>query len=246
MDHSEREKIELYLLDKMDDAARQAFEQRMASDKELARKVKLEEEALQLLDAIGDQKMKARMDRIHEEVIGRSTPKNRVKSFLVPLVVFMAILGMVYYLMVYNSNSSAEPKVLYAQYYESYPISLANREEGDDLKIQQVNALYKNEEYQKVLPILDELILENSDAKLQIAAGISALQTGAYQKALSHFDLLIDNEDPLYINQAKWYAAMTALQLKNTSLATNYLQSLVDSDSNFKKQESLDVLDRLK
>jgi len=242
MDHSEREKIDRYLLNKMDDSSRLVFEQRMASDKELAKKVTLAQEAFQLLDALGDQKMKMRMDQIHDNVIGKIKRRNRTKTILALLTGFLIILGFVYYFMVYKSNINSDPAIIYAQYIESYHISLVSREEGVDLELQQVNALYKNKEYQKALPILDNLIAKSSDTKLHIAAGISALQTGNYEKALSHFNFLIDNNDPLYGNQARWYAALTALQSENTSLAKQYLQSLIDSGASYKKQESLDIL----
>ena len=246
MDDLNREKIDLYILHKMDKKTRQNFESEMAADPVLKQEVQLQKEAFELLDVLGDQKMRSKLDQIHDKVIGDSkTGFNKRRLALLLFLGLIVLLGFIYYFFLAEAPAKTLPQY-YAQYYEAYPISFANRSEELTLDLQQVNALYKNQQYQKALPLIENLLTQNADTKLQMAAGISALQTGSYEKALNYFNDLINRKDPLYQNQATWYAAMTALKSDNSILAKQYLQSLVDSENSFKKQESQEILKKIK
>ena len=254
MDSMKLEKIESYLLNKMDAETRQTFEQQMAKDSALAKEVKLQEEAYLVLDTLGDQKMKRKLDEIHGRVIGKEKNVNvnsnrNVKRFVLSGVLgLLLIFGLAYYFFIYESDKqNINPPQIYAQYFEPYPINIGTR--GDDyvLELQQINTLYSRQEYQKALPIIEKLIETTpNNTKLQLAAGISALQTKQFDKAYQYFNSLIDNNDILYKDKALWFAAMTALQQDNKTLVKQYLQTLLNTPDGFKKEESQKILQLLK
>ena len=66
------------------------------------------------------------------------------------------------------NGTTKDIEKIYAQYYEPYPLSFASR--GDqELTIQQANALYKSQRYQEALPLIENLIAQEPDGKLQLA-----------------------------------------------------------------------------
>ncbi|GIR13066.1 MAG: hypothetical protein CM15mP23_16410 [Cryomorphaceae bacterium] len=89
---------------------------------------------------------------------------------------------------------------------------------------------------------LTEKYPENAD--LQWNMGLFSIQSGQYEKAVARFEKVI-NIDAQRLD-AYVQLAMSYVELKDTSAATNVLTSLIDMSEGDTKKNAVEMLEKLK
>ena len=89
---------------------------------------------------------------------------------------------------------------------------------------------YQNGDFAKAYDLLNQLTdLSSANVQLQLALGISALETGRTTKARQMFEELAEGNSALR-NYGRWYLALSYLKTEDFAQAKIELQKLDDSD----------------
>ncbi|MEM1322089.1 MAG: tetratricopeptide repeat protein [Bacteroidota bacterium] len=243
--------IEAYLLGQLSEGERQAFEERMAAEPELAQQVEQERKLLSGMAYFSQQQFKAELQAIHREVIEgeavKPPPEGKKKPGLPWWLIALVALGLAALLFWWLQGPAPTPQQLYAAHYEVFELPSASRDPDNQAVQAQAYALYEQGQYQQALPLFEQL-LENqtNNIPLQLAAGNCHLQLNQAQAALPYFARSLAADDLLYRDQARWYAGLTQLQLGLPEAARAYLQPLADDPSSSYQTQAQGILKALK
>jgi tetratricopeptide (TPR) repeat protein len=134
------------------------------------------------------------------------------------------------------------------KYFQPYQVTSTNRS-GDteaDKTLQIALEKYQSQQYKEAV-ILFEKAIENDPGKIgiQLYSGISYFEIAEYLKAVKSFTKVIEHQDNLYIEQAKWYLGLCYLKTEEKEKAIKQFRELVDSDS-FYSAKAKTILKRLR
>ena len=134
---------------------------------------------------------------------------------------------------------------LFANNYEPYALNqvLRNSEEDKDLK--EAAYLYRNKDYEKSLPSLQNALKSNNSPALKIALSISHFENGEPIKALENLNEIIILKDPFLSDVAHWYSALFYLHAGQVEKAKVHLEFLADSPERDKHNEAKKILEKL-
>jgi tetratricopeptide (TPR) repeat protein len=228
MNSSDQHTIDEYLLNRLDGEELKAFEQLLAQDESLMKEVIERRQLLSAMEIVGDLQMKERVKRIHLAEIGRSDkpPANTNKRKWAFALVLLLIASLAIWWVM--RPKAQTPPQLYAQYYQPYDLNFGTRNTDASQALAEAGGLYKSGKYAEALPLFEQALTANpADSKARLALGICQLELGQYDQALAQFNALMDANDPLFGEQAIWYAAMVRLQQGNVAETKALLEKLV-------------------
>ncbi len=236
--------IDEYLSGRMKGEPLISFEQQLQNDADLQRAVQERKDLLVAVNALGDIQMKERARRIHETVM---KPEANVRRLSVWHYAAAAVAIIAIGIAIWLWAQPPSPSELYAQYYEPYSLSFSARGLDADQQLSKASELYKNEDYENTLPVLEELLTKevNNKDRVRLAAGICQMELGKNNEALSYFQNLISNTNSPYYEQGLWYAALLSLRSNDISSAKKYLQQLTLDVDSFNYEEAEIILSKL-
>jgi|GEM_PF-5880530 len=141
---------------------------------------------------------------------------------LLPYLTAAACIGAFLFVMLFKTSAGLDPLV--NEYYSPYSVTVRSTT-GTTTK-EKAFQLYNNKEYKAAIPLLGQLSANNQEAQLLL--GIAQFETGASKEALTQFKALLAEDSELFNDHAKWYAALTYLQLDQSAEAKPLLQSLTN------------------
>jgi tetratricopeptide (TPR) repeat protein len=162
--------------------------------------------------------------------INRNKNRNRWLMGLIATAAIAAILVM------FNPFQSQD---LYQQYAAHQPISLTEKSTGNNAATKAETA-FNQKDYAVAFENLTIYFQENpQDPKVQLALGISALEIGKTEEAISIFEV-IDWGNSALKNYGTWYLALSYLKKKDFEKAKIYLNQVPESEKVlFEKAQSL-------
>lgn len=246
MNSTDQHTIDEYLLNRLEGKDLQAFEQLLAQDESLMKEVIERRQLLSAMDMVGDLQMKERVRRIHLAEMGRGDRKpvntNTRKWLFALVLVLIASLAAWWAL----RPKPQTPAQLYAQYYQPYDLNFGTRSTDASQALAEAGGLYKSGKYAEALPVFEQaLVASPNDSKARLALGICQLELGQYDQALLQFNALLDANDPLFGEQARWYAALAKLGKGDVAGCKALLEGfLSDRESQFhqKASELMDII----
>lgn len=230
LDHTE--KINRYLFNTMPEAEKKIFESEINQNENLAKEVEVQKE---MIDLIGLIDTKNKIDTVQYVENPQEKPEVKKRIFPVYFLAAASLLLLIGSLFILNNTNNNPYKNIANQHYHTYLIS-------DDRSTKEVNALdtrdkavrsYQQANYKDAIPHLKQIM--DIEPVYQIMLGISYYETNAYTLAMQHFKVLIDDKDLLYLNEARWYAALSQLQMNEPDLATQNLSDILNDDNVAKK-----------
>jgi tetratricopeptide (TPR) repeat protein len=119
---------------------------------------------------------------------------------------------------------------LFNEYFATYSAPV-NFRSGDspyaDEDWKQALAYYDGGHYEEAIPYLTKVIANKPSNKLaQLLRGVGHLALGATAEAEQDFNALIEQGENLFVDQAKWYLALTYLKQGDTEKAKSLLDAL--------------------
>lgn len=240
-------KIEDYLMDRLSQEDRVAFEQQLQMDMNLAKKVDELRNVLALLNIAGDTELKREIVEVSNQFHNKQKP-NALLRRLAPWIAAAAIASLVLFSYLFLKDPS--PQQLYAQYYDAYSVSISTRDNTDSLGLQLALAsqYYNQEEFSKAYEILREVPDLSSNARLLLMSGVCHLELNQFTEAINAFSTIEKINDPVYKYHSIWYKAMTHLKAGDLEKAKAELQQLSQApgpNEVFKKTEATQLLKKL-
>ena len=143
---------------------------------------------------------------------------------------------LVWLLMRQSGLESMTSDQLYAQYAQ-HDIEL--QEMSSDVALGTIQSLLDHQQYGEALPLIETYLAANPEAAdLKLAQAIALLETGKITQALQSLTTL-ENDHPIYANEARWYRALTYLKMENIIETKASLLSIPDSSSRYKDAQEL-------
>lgn len=233
--------IDDFLLGNMQQDDLKDFESKLSTDKEFAQRVAERKEVIQYIDLLGDVALKKRIQNLHPKAVENLNSK---KSFrLIPILKYAIaalFIAAIAYWFLYTPDRN-----IYDQYYQAYDLNFGNRGSTTDEIIAFGGRLYADKNYAKALEQFNALPAEAVSAKVQLAKGISYLETKQYTLAEKSFQQLIDKKDPIYEGHARWYLAMTYFKTNTPKKAKLLLQEISKADKPFNQKQAKAILELL-
>ncbi|MEO1410310.1 MAG: tetratricopeptide repeat protein [Bacteroidota bacterium] len=214
--------IDDYLLDRLPPEDRRAFETRLAQDSGLAGRVAERRQLLTQIEIYGDHLIKQRLRTIHQREA--STPPSPTRRRWWPLLLLaLALLA----LLLWWALRRPSPQQLYADYYQTYPLSLSQRATEQPDPLAQIDRHYQNGEFDRALPLLEQSLREAPDqSQLRLALAITYLELDRPAAAETALRELLANDFDPFREQAQWYLALLYLKRGELTRVRPYLESL--------------------
>jgi tetratricopeptide (TPR) repeat protein len=229
MNEEDYKLLDQYLQGELPDDQKAAFEQQLQTDEALAAELELRQQMHTYLRTQAQQPgLEAAMENLGstyfstEEEGAKIVPIGRRRLYLVlGIAAAIALL-----LLIWNPFG---PGNLYKAYAEHPPLALVEKGDAQALA-QQAEVAYREEDFAKAYKLLNELTdLSSANVQLQLALGISALETGRITKARQLFEELAEGNSALR-NYGRWYLALSYLKTEEFTQAKTELQKLDNSD----------------
>lgn len=223
-DQQTYERIERYLKGELSDVERTEFEKELEAHAELRDELALQKSVHQLLEDSELNALDQTLSGIRSEYARPEAKQRSLKPFwyaaAAVLVLAMAYLG-------FFRNQSVTADELFQAYYEPYPADNIVRSDSDSLVRQAMDSalvFYDDGHYQKALELF--LTQPNSNGRAAFYAGLCLLGTEQYRQALSAFMRVSEDQNSIYSQPARWYAALIYLKLEEKAQARELLQPL--------------------
>ena len=250
--------IEKYLLGKLSETEKEAFEKRMSSDEAFKESVLLEEQLFDALDEnswstskglqadeyrsvldskdIKDlKKMLSETTNTYQENVKPQYPFKKVLTYAIAAAVTLFIAFQFLVPQTYT------PQELYAQCnaYDDLP-SFVTRADSDESKLVRAQELFDQKQYKQAIPLFDNELLQNkNDSRIYIYLGLSYVESGDYNNAIKIFDSLSES-DLIDAEMGYWYKALTFLKQGDVKKSKSILENIVNKKFyNFEKAKSL-------
>ncbi|MEM9820563.1 MAG: hypothetical protein AAF985_05805 [Bacteroidota bacterium] len=236
--------IDAYLQGSLQGEERTAFEQQMQSDADLSRAVEEQRKAMQLLDIVHNSRLKANLQEIHQNVVKKeppTTPKSKGASKWWGLLVVLALLLALFYFWKNQSSpqegSPPDPKILYAEYHETYPVRIASRSQDTDPRLVEASQAYQSGNFVIALQKFEALITNAEPAIAYFATGLCHLELRQFEAARQVFQNLLS--DPLYGEPTQWYLSLALLQLNDLEGCKKQLKAIQDPSEFYTQAQQL-------
>lgn len=244
MEEHDIERIDRFLRGEMDKAEAQAFERALSENPELQQKMKIQQELVSYIDLMGDQEVLANIRKV--EGIYRSRKEGAIKKmpWLRPALIAASV-AILLFAGWWFLTPSSEPDVLYANFYQPYELSFSSRDGGNAETLLAASTAYNAEDYAQAITAFQSLPPELQTSKVKLAIGISQMELSSFEEAQSLFDQIISVEDPLFMDQALWYKALSLLKQDELEQAKGVFQQLKDDTSSIFNADAAKLLYRL-
>ncbi|MFK8105266.1 MAG: tol-pal system YbgF family protein [Saprospiraceae bacterium] len=243
-------RIDDYLLNRLNKTEEQAFEIEMSKNQALATAVQQQQKIIEGIESYGRDAFKTYLKEIHQDVIetSKTSPllpakKNNFRKIICWTIAAGMLLLSIFWFLKPKNN---EIEKLYAQHYVPYDLKVQSRT-GDTLTLWiEAKALYTKKTYAKALPLFKSLLEKQpTNILAQLGAGICLLEINEPVKAIRYFDRIINSNDLLYKDQAQWYKGMALLKLKDVEAAKAIFESLASTPSADHHKAAKEILQQL-
>lgn len=231
--------IEAYLSGELEAEEKKSFEVRLEKEPALMQDFQQQRENLLLFQVVERQAQKAALRELYEQ---NTTPVRRLSSWVyVAAAAAVALVAMFFWNQ--NRNRQVLPQQLAQAYFEPYPLSSSRSAttEGEQTA-QQASAFYQTGKFAEALPLLrlwEEQDPEKWDLPLYI--GICLYETGNYDEALTEFARVPETLS----EQARWYQALSYLQLERKEEAQKILTAIDQARVHFQQTEAREILRKM-
>lgn len=185
------DKIDDFLLGRMDETEFQEFKKLQSMDKEFAHRVQQRQENLQYIDILGDLALKERVSRLHKEAVKNLPTEKRFR--IVPLLKYAAVIVFIIAAGLWFMQGPVSSQDIFINNYQAYELNFGDRGNNtEDITIS-AGQLYTDGDYKKAIDLFNTIPENQTIAKARLARGISYLEINDFKNAENDFKKLIDN-----------------------------------------------------
>jgi len=243
-------KIDRYLMGRMNGRERKRFQTQIQLDDQLAQEVEIQRLLVAQIKELGDVEMRKKLEKIKIDLTKEESlplKNTQIDPKIIrwsSLVVAASILFLVFGYLRYQTNSSTSSQELYSQNYAAYQLPFNTR--SADFKQAlwtTAGSFYQQREYAKAIPLLESVLekIKPLNAKAQLALGICQMEIAQFEKAIPIFEEIINNNGH-YTEHAIWYTAMAYLGLNDLVASKKLLNKIVENRDNYFYQQAQELL----
>lgn len=238
------EYIEDYFKGLKDEAQKQQFEKKIMEDASFADEVAFYISANGILQQQQQDEKKERFRELYgqHKVISMKEPVRMIWRYMAAASVLIAVISVTWFSM----RNTVSPQQMADNYFQKNYKTLSG-EMGSRDSLQIAIDLYNNDKSTAALNIFEAIVKNGpGNNKAKEFAGLAALRTEDYDKALEYFTML-ENET-LQVNPGKFYKATTLLKRNkpgDEEAAKKLLHEIIENNLSH-KEEAKQWLDKMK
>ena len=235
------QKIDHFLLGQMTEEEASDFNKQLQADPVLRKEVALQEKIIQGLKAHQNLELKSRLKEIHKEI---HAPKKKNLTVIWRYAAVAASILLIAAVSIWILQHESPQQQLALAYYEPYELYVTRN--TNDLLLSEAASLYNKGEYKAALPKLDSLVDKIPDSiNYQLAMGICLWELGQTRKAQQTFENIIESDNPLFVDQARWYLGLLLIRQNKPNRAKTHLNDLIQNKETDKYEEAIEILQNL-
>ncbi len=236
---------EKYALGQMDGEEKSRFENLLAKDPSLLKRVNFYRELEQAIEYDNDvlQFRKVLTEVGHEYIQmerGKNNRKLLVRAFLAAAIFLLLLVTTILLKDIMNKpQSSAE---IYAAYYHPYRSGITTMRSGsgnssESETTEKAISLYEAGQYREAAVSFDQFLKANpGNHQALLYGGISQMELGKFQTAEAYFQMIIDQGYSIYFEQAEWYCGLCLIMQDDKNRAITYFSRLSNNSRYYQKQ----------
>lgn len=230
--------IERYLEEKMQPSEKRWFEKELEGNLWLRNELELRRkaetiasnfDAIQLRKKLMDAEARHRNETKIERAV-RKVPANYAAVFL-GLIVISALFIL--------QGNSLNINDFTAKVLEDYEISINSRAGSIVTPAELIPGmeLYNDGKFEEATSLFSSIPVESSCIiQSRFLTGLSSMQTKDYSTAIKSFEQVIANNDNIFIEEARYYLALSYYSEEEYHKARQTLEGIINSQSRFKKE----------
>ena len=222
-----------YLEGKLDTEEQVWFEKKMAEDSELRKEYELQKEIKEAISEEDVIDLRAKLKKITSEDYYNTKVKRQLwkKRILYAAAVFVIFVSAGSWFYFHQLRSS--PEDLFSKYYQPYDNIYSSRSIDQAFSEKKIITkgfhAYGNSEWKDAEAHFDVILKQNpKQASLLFYAGIVKLERNKSKEAIELFNKVIEQKNPMFIEQAYWYTALIYLKNGDTQTARRYLEQIIE------------------
>ncbi len=143
----------------------------------------------------------------------------------------------------WQTSRNTSPDKLFSEYYNSE--NIIDQTRGDENIVEAVMK-FQQKDF-RAASVLFKRILEkdNNNMAVWFYYGISNIETTNYDNSIKAFDVIIKQNDNLYIEHAQWFLGLCYLKNNQKDKAVDQFSIVASDPDNFHRQEAKDILEKL-
>lgn len=248
-DNKISQKVENYLLEQLNKSEKAEFEKEIRNNKDIREEVNIQKLLLHQIDGIGKVHMKQKLEGFKKDFQSKNTkPTRRINWFKSISAVGAVAAAIAFLLIGYNTynNATITAEEIYVESYTPYTLPFGDRSTTNVETLSEAGFFYQNAEFEKAIPMFEDLIKKGTDdSRIQLALGISYMETEQFNLAIERFTYMIADKNAFYFEQAQWYAALCYLKINKPSLAKSKLEELVKNSKSSYQVKAKNMLEKI-
>ncbi|MEM9822217.1 MAG: tetratricopeptide repeat protein [Bacteroidota bacterium] len=241
------EKLDQYVLGRMNEAEKADFTKALDQDSSLAEALDLHHQMAQGIKIHARADFRKKLQGFQQQWNTQNEPKviplyRRIATWASAAAVLLLLVTATFWM----TSAPMSNQDIYSSVYEAYPSMFSSRDAvaGD---LPRANEFYQNGQFDQALVIFDQLLeAEPEDARLLLMGGVCLLELDQSEKALTYFQKIIQLKDIYLSDQATWYAALSYLKQDQSAAAIPLLEQLAQQPKADRKKEATALLKLLR
>jgi len=233
--------IEKYLYEELSEVEMQAFEQRLDSDAEFADEVQLRSVLFAKTKSDFKQQLKVAHQKAQENP-GSKPPAKITPLYYIKRIAAVLILGVFAFLLYHSLGSSGATNLVdnhIAQTHDA-PATLMGDNDNTAAWKAARNA-YRKGDYEVSIREIEKIAPLNNEQQFYL--GLAYLYNGNYDKSITQFEPIIQQNNIDYSPTSSWYISLAYLKNNQPEQAKKYLQQIQEGTWKYKEaQKLLDTL----
>jgi len=233
--------IERYIQNDLEHEELILFENALVNDASLKAEYKLRKD---IDNAIKEQDITLLRDQLDEIAdISPYRSKSGLLSFIknskrwvaaAAITLLLAFGGSAYLI----TNQPVSNEMVFNEFYKPYKVTVSYRSADSELNNILTSAFeaYKDQNFTHALTLFQKVLNKREDIAVRMYSGVSYIEIEEYKKANKSFKKILDGEDNLFIDQAKWYLAMCYIKVGNLDKAKYWLKNLKSTSDHYEEK----------
>jgi tetratricopeptide (TPR) repeat protein len=239
--------IERYNAGEMNESEKQWFQKELESNEKLRNEVSLRQRTDTVLKNQDIISLRNKLSGIEKSREAHIPVRNRNKAGYMKYAAAIAALILIGSITMFSGKKLSSDEIVdkYVRGYEP-PTAQRSGNSGTNADFTLALEYYNTHDYGKAATLFNKVLASNpNDMQSVILSGVANFEDKKYPEATQSFVKVINDNDNLFIETAKWYLAMCYIKTDDTGKAIQQLESIKKEDGIY-RNEAKKILRNLK
>ena len=235
INRDQQESIDRFLQGQLEGDNLDDFLKEIKTNPAMAKELQIQQDMAQGIEFHGNRQLRQRFRKISAEVKNNTGKTKNNKGRIIKFILAAAVIILLVCFNLFFQKPASEK--LFAQFYEPSVLSITRNGDADN-QLAQAEKLYNNKNYNAAIPLLQSILkTQTQNSQIQLALGNAYVNDDKPESAIQQFQSILDRNDALYADQAKWFLALTYLKTNQLEKSKGLLEELAnDTGADFHEE----------